>query len=109
MRVCLGVETTQSIVSVLCQTTFLFLDRDINDPLMTTQAKALFGLNISFSVMTVVMSTVMVFLKEVLLKKDKRESTSLELPSVYRNNTDTAHMQKNPLRDPDDMEKHDEN
>ena len=52
MRVCLGVETTQSIVSVLCQTTFLFLDRDINDPLMTTQAKSLFGLNISFSVMT---------------------------------------------------------
>merc|ERR1712046_206108 len=104
-----GVETTQSIVSVLCQTTFLFLDRDINDPLMTTQAKSLFGLNISFSVMTVVLSTITVFLKEVFLRKDKQESiTSLELPGVYRNdNTDTAPMQENPLRDqnPDDMSK----
>ena len=46
MRVCLGVETIQSIVSVLCQTIFLFMFKDINDPLMSTYAKILFGLNI---------------------------------------------------------------
>ena len=49
MRVCLIIETTQSIVSGLCQTTLLIIDNDINEPLITTQAKALFVLNISFT------------------------------------------------------------
>ncbi len=53
MRVCLGVETIQSIVSVLCQTIFLFMFNDINDPLMSTYAKILSGLNIFSSMMTV--------------------------------------------------------
>ena len=61
MRVSLGVEAVQSMVSVLCQTIFLFMFNDINDPLMSTYAKILFGLNIFSSMMTVLISLVMLF------------------------------------------------
>merc|ERR1711871_1452682 len=46
MHLCLGVESVQSIVSMLCQIIFLCGYHDVNDPLMTAEAKALFGLNI---------------------------------------------------------------
>lgn len=74
MRVCLGVEIIQSIVSVLCQTIFLFMFHDINDPFMSTYAKILFGLNIFSSMMTVLISLIKLFFKQVFLKQAKRLS-----------------------------------
>ena len=39
MKLCLGVKTTQSIISVISQLVFLVSYNDINDPMMSTQAK----------------------------------------------------------------------
>ena len=99
MRFCLGIETIQSIVSVICQIIYLLAYNDVNDPLMSVQARLLFGLNIFSSVMTVIISLVMLFFKQVLLKQAKRESTILELQNVYRGSQDFTQMQENPLYD----------
>ena len=66
---------------------------------MSVQARLLFGLNIFSSVMTVIISVVMLFFKQVLLKQAKRESTILELQNVYRGSQDFTQMQENPLND----------
>jgi hypothetical protein len=86
MKLCLGVETTQSIVSVICQLVFLVSYNDINDPMMSTQAKILFGLNIFTSMMTVIVSLVMLFMKQMLLKQQKRQSAIMELGNIYDDN-----------------------
>ena len=88
MRFCLGIETIQSIVSVICQIIYLLAYNDVNDPLMSVQARLLFGLNIFSSVMTVIISVVMLFFKQVLLKQERRKSTIVELQNVYINSTD---------------------
>ena len=49
--------------------------------------------------MTVIISLVMLFFKQVLLKQAKRESTILELQNVYRGSQDFTQMQENPLYD----------
>ena len=98
MKLCLGVKTTQSIVSVICQLVFLVSYNDINDPMMSTQAKILFGLNIFTSMMTVVVSLVMLFMKQMLLKQQKRQSAIMELGHIYDNN-DRGSTYDNPLHD----------
>ena len=98
MKLCLGVKTLQSIVSVICQIAFLVLYNDVNDPMMSTQAKILFGLNIFTSMMTVVVSLVMLFMKQMLLKQQKDQDSSMELGKIYENN-DTTSMQNNPLHE----------
>ena len=86
-------------MSVICQIIYLLAYNDVNDPLMSVQARLLFGLNIFSSVMTVIVSVVMLFFKQVLLKQAKRESTILELQNVYRGSQDFTQMQENPLYD----------
>merc|ERR1712146_542973 len=64
---------------------------------------ALFGMNIFFSMMTVVISVVMMFFKQVLLKQAKRTSATLELAAIpeldklYRDPTNTTLTHDNPL------------
>ena len=96
MKLCLGVETTQSIVSVICQLVFLVSYNDINDPMMSTQAKILFGLNIFTSMITVIVSLVMLFMKQMLLKQEKRQSAIMELGNIYDDN-DRGSAYDNPL------------
>jgi hypothetical protein len=102
MRLCLGVETIQSTVSVICQIVFLSDFHDINDPLMSTQAKILFGLNILFSSVTVIISLVMLFFKNLLLKQKQSEpdalviSSGLELGNIYQGNESSSTLD-NPL------------
>ena len=96
MKLCLGVETLQSIVSVICQIVFLVLYNNINDPMMSTQAKILFGLNIFSSMMTVVVSLVTLFMKQMLLKQQKRQSAVMELGKIYDDN-DRGNTYDNPL------------
>ena len=98
MKLCLGVETTQSIVSVICQLVFLVSYNDINDPMMSTQAKILFGLNIFTSMMTVIVSLVMLFMKQMLLKEEKRQSVAVEFGGIYKDNNESG-MQVNPLHE----------
>ncbi|MED5308659.1 MAG: hypothetical protein VYA95_04860, partial [Candidatus Thermoplasmatota archaeon] len=98
MKLCLGVETLQSIVSVICQIAFLVLYNDVNDPMMSTQAKILFLLNIFASMMTVIVSLVMLFMKQMLLKQQKRQSAIMELGNIYDDN-DRGSTYDNPLHD----------
>ena len=75
MRFCLGIETIQSIVSVICQIIYLLAYNDVNDPLMSVQARLLFGLNIFSSVIMVIMviiRVVILFFKQVLFKQKKK-------------------------------------
>merc|ERR1711937_717294 len=98
MKLCLGVETTQSIVSFICQLVFLVNYNDINDPMMSTKAKILFGLNIFTSMMTVVVSLVMLFMKQMLLKQQKDQDVSIEFENIYQEN-DRGSTYDNPLHD----------
>lgn len=68
MRLCLGMDAFQAIASVICQLIYL-VSYAKHDATTKPQAKALFGLNITTSLLTVVMGMVMVLLKERLLKE----------------------------------------
>jgi hypothetical protein len=49
LKFALGIKTVQALVSVICQLSYLVSEADVNDPTMDAQAKALFALNIMFS------------------------------------------------------------
>jgi cell division protein FtsB len=83
---------------VICQIAFLVLYNNVNDPMMSTQAKILFGLNIFTSMMTVVVSLVMLFMKQMLLKQQKDQTSSIDLENIYQDNNSMS-MQENPLRE----------
>ena len=51
----------------------------------------------------------MVFLKEILFRKVKHESTTLEFANIYKPKTDKAHVQMNPMLNPEDMRNHKDN
>ena len=59
MILCLSVKTIQSTVSVICQISYLAANSTLDDPTTSPQAKALFGLNIAVSIITVMMGVVM--------------------------------------------------
>ena len=68
LRWCLGIDCLQATGSVVAQTYYLASSTSLDDATTTTQAKALFGLNISFSVMSCFAGLVMLFLKDGLLR-----------------------------------------
>lgn len=68
LEFCLTLKTFQSAVNVLCQVSYLAQHNSIDDPTTTPQAKALFGLNIAFSMMTVIMSVIVLYSRESLLQ-----------------------------------------
>ena len=95
MLVCMVVKTVQALVSVICQSFFLFQDNDLNDPLMSTQAKGLFIMSISLSSFTSIMGLMMLFGKWALLRnidKDeeevRRKSARLSLASMFKDDKD---------------------
>ena len=85
----------QSLVSVVCQCAYLTFNSDLNDPTMSYQARALFGLSIGVSVVTLSMGGVILLLKWALLKKLRKEmeeeakevaklkESTMELADVY--------------------------
>jgi hypothetical protein len=96
MLICMSVKMVQSLVSVVCQLAYLSYNRDANDPTMSNQARALFGISIALSIVTLTMGAVILLLKWSLLKKISREEdgkrkwqgaarrkSSLELSDVY--------------------------
>jgi hypothetical protein len=75
----------------------LIFNNDLSDPTMSNQARALFGLSIGLSVVTLIMGGVILLLKWALLKKLSEEedekakemakrgdSTTMELADVYK-------------------------
>ena len=68
LRLCLSIKTFQSTLSVLCQIYFLMSANTLNDPTTTPQEKALFGMNISVSIMSAIMGLLTLFLQNSLLK-----------------------------------------
>jgi hypothetical protein len=94
MLVCMGVKMLQSLVSFVCQTAYLTRKSARNDPMRSNQARALFGLSIGLSVVTLIMGAVILLLKWALLKKVSKEveeekerkekDGGLELGDVYK-------------------------
>ena len=68
MLVCMVVKTSQSLVSVVCQGLFLWYNSDLNDPLMSFQAKILFGFSITLSGISLVMGVMTLLAKWSLLR-----------------------------------------
>jgi hypothetical protein len=69
MTVCMVVKTLQSLVSVICQAAYLIMNSDLSDPTMSIQAKILFSLSITLSMVQLIMGVMMLSLKSALLKK----------------------------------------
>jgi hypothetical protein len=67
LKFALGIKSVQTLVSVVCQLSYLVSDADVNDPTMSPDAKALFALNIMFSVSSVVFGTVLLVIKNKVL------------------------------------------
>jgi alpha-tubulin suppressor-like RCC1 family protein len=93
MLFCMVTKTAQSLVSVVCQSLFVWNNSSLDDPLMTTQAKILFGMSIALSAAQLVMGLMMLLVKWSVLKKvdvnearQDQQSTaaaSLELGDLY--------------------------
>jgi hypothetical protein len=95
MLVCMVVKTVQALVSVICQSFFLFQDNDLKDPLMSDQAKGLFIMSISLSSFTSIMGLMMLFGKWALLRnidKDeeevRRKSARVSFASMFKDKDD---------------------
>ena len=93
MQLCLGVKTLQSAVSVICQISYLVSNSNLNDPTTSPQAKALFGLNIAVSMISVVMGMIMLLLKGSLMRSVKGKDTEssnkeieMSMDMVYTDN-----------------------
>jgi hypothetical protein len=113
MRFCLGIDTVQVSVSVLCQLIYLGRYNNVNNATTKPEAKALFALNITSGLIMVVMGVVMLFLKERLLKMKKgqqqeeaetgggfrRGSAVVELSGVYDDHESQGEQFSNPLHD----------
>jgi hypothetical protein len=111
MLICMGVKMVQSLASVVCQSAYLTRNSAHNDPTMSNQARALFGLSIGLSVVTLIMGGVILLLKWSLLKKvdkeqqqeekkkEKVKDGDLELGDVYGNTEaeTSATMAANPM------------
>jgi alpha-tubulin suppressor-like RCC1 family protein len=95
MLLCMCIKTVQSLVSVICQMTYLYVNTDLNNPLMSYQAKALFGMSIALSVSSLVMGVMTLLAKWALLKDVKengrRKSATMEMENVYKDDGDNCH------------------
>jgi hypothetical protein len=67
LKFALGIKSVQTLVSVICQLSYLVSDVDVSDPTMSPEAKALFTLNIMFSVSSVVFGAVLLVIKNKVL------------------------------------------
>jgi hypothetical protein len=68
LQCCSGVKTLQSLVSAACQIAFLAGSSTLDDPSTGAQAKVIFGLSITGSVVSVVLGVAVVLLQRDLLK-----------------------------------------
>jgi hypothetical protein len=71
MKVALLVKAVQATVTVICQVAYLVenISDTVDTPTTSPQAKALFSLNIVFSIVGVVMSLLLLFIKKKLLSE----------------------------------------
>ena len=81
----LGTDTLQATASVITQIYFLATSANLNEPTTTAQAKALFGLNISFAVMGAVSGLVTLCLKNGLLSRLEKEQDAQKDKSGGKN------------------------
>ena len=70
---CLKTKAAQTLVSVICQITFLIQESNLDDATMSAQAKALFYMNIVVSSGGAIFSLVLLMLKGGFLKQLEKE------------------------------------
>jgi hypothetical protein len=78
MRFAVGVDLLQAGVSVICTITYLagtMATNDAKDPTTTAEARSLFALNITISLLTLTASFVVLFLKDRLLQSHAHKTT----------------------------------
>ena len=73
------IKVVQSLVSVVCQSTYLFMNVDLSDPTVKVTTKILFIGNIGFSFANLTMSLILLVMKQELLatvqeEEDKKEA-----------------------------------
>ena len=73
MQVSTATKTVQSMASVICQLVYIVEQNSVNDPTTTSQAKALFALSITNSLVSLIMGMTLLALKGTLLKKVEDE------------------------------------
>ena len=95
MKFCLVLKTAQSLVSVICQIAYLVSNNDdLQNPTASTEAKALFIMNILTAFVGVVMGVILLCLKQKFLREDDKEqqnaengaSLELNMTDVYTEN-----------------------
>ena len=110
MRFALGADMVQASVSALCSIIYIgsAMSADAKNPTTSSQAQVFFGLNITVSLLTVIVSFVLLYLKDRLLQmtdegakgeggeegggsgrvegvmNTRRESVEVELGGIYR-------------------------
>ena len=67
LKFSLTIKAIQSLVSVVCQTTYLVLNIDLSQPSTKITTKVLFIANIGFSFISLILSLILVVMKEELL------------------------------------------
>lgn len=106
MRFPLGIDMIQAGGSAICTIVYLALSSHQSDPTTSLEARLLFAMNISLSLLTLIMSLVVLFLKDRLLGSSRRQSLNkemqgrstprtsatleLELSGIYDDPTDTS-------------------
>jgi hypothetical protein len=77
MKMLLAIKIVQSIASAFFQLQYLMTETDINSPITSLQAKALFAMNIGTSVGGVLVGSLMLFLKTELLHTIDQSETDV--------------------------------
>ena len=73
------IKVVQSLVSVVCQSAYLFMNVDLTDPTVKVTTKILFIANIGFSFANLVMSLILLVMKQELLATVQEEEDKTEL------------------------------
>jgi hypothetical protein len=77
MRLCMGLEALQSLVTVVCQLVYLSSSSAASDPTASAQAKALFAMSVTSSLGGLLAGVLLMCLKSELLR-EVEESRALE-------------------------------
>ena len=79
MRFSLGIDMIQAGGSAICTIVYLALSSHQSDPTTSPEARLLFAMNISLSLLTLIMSLVVLFLKDRLLGSNRRQSLKVQV------------------------------
>lgn len=115
MKLCLVVESIHAVVSVVCQLVYLGQNHEDDDPTTSNQARALFGLSITFTMISLFLGLITFFLRGTLLSEAEgqngeersdrippQRASKVEMHTIYEGtegDNDVLTMRSNPMHD----------